>query len=194
MSPAAHSVAPSMSPAYSQTGDDNPAKKRRCQVESSAAAAAAPMTTPASPQAAQAGSAKKQRTAAPAKKRPAKRSTETHSPLPELSPAEIAQAEDDGLVFARVGNYAAWPAQVPFTLALPRSAGSLECRSMYGSSQHQTNSEFDLIIMLGLQHCIRAMEMCSGAVVASRKDACSALCCDMSSKTTSTRIRPLDIA
>ena len=126
MSPAAHSVAPSMSLAYSQTGDDNPAKKRRCQVESSAAPAAAPMTTPASPQAAQAGSAKKQRTAAPAKKRAAKRSTETHSPLPESSPAEIAQAEEDGLVFARVGNYAAWPAQVPFTLALPRSAGSLE--------------------------------------------------------------------
>ena len=120
VSPAAHSAAPSMSPAESQTGDDNPAKKRRVQDESSAAEAAAPVTTPTSPETAQAGTGKKQRSGAPAKKRAAKRSAETHSPLPQLSPAELAQAKEHGLVFARVGNYSAWPAQVPFTLALPR--------------------------------------------------------------------------
>ncbi|DBA83626.1 TPA: hypothetical protein ACH3X1_006188 [Trebouxia sp. C0004] len=113
VSSAAHSAAPSVSPAHSQTGDDNPAKKRRIQDESSTDWAAAPVTTPASPQTAQAGPGKKQRTAAPAKKRAAKHSAETHSSLPQLSPAEIAQAKEDGLVFARVGNYAAWPAQRP---------------------------------------------------------------------------------
>ena len=117
---AAHSAAPSMSPAESQTGDVNPAKKRRVQDESSASEAAAPVTTPTPPQTAQAGTGKKQRSGAPAKKRAAKRSAETHSPLPQLSPAEIAQAQEDGLVFARVGNYAAWPAEVPLTLALSR--------------------------------------------------------------------------
>ena len=116
VSPAAHS----MSPAESQTGDDNPAKTRRVQDGSSAAEAAALVTTPTSTQTAQAGTGRKQRSGAPAKKRAAKRSAETHSPLPQLSPAELAQAKEDGLVFARVGNYAAWPAQVPFTLALPK--------------------------------------------------------------------------
>jgi len=120
---AAHSAAPSMSPAESQTGDDNPAKKRRVQDESSASEAAAPVTTPTPPQTAQAGPGRKKSSTASAKKRAAKRSAETHSPLPQLSPAEIAQAKEDGLVFARVGNYAAWPAQVPFTLALPRLCG-----------------------------------------------------------------------
>ncbi|KAL0041735.1 hypothetical protein WJX79_002650 [Trebouxia sp. C0005] len=55
---------------------------------------------------------KKQRSGAHSKRRAAKRSTESHSSLPQLSPAEIAQAKEDGLVFARVGNYAAWPAQM----------------------------------------------------------------------------------
>ncbi len=112
LSPIAHSAAPSMSPAESQTGDDNPAKKRRVQDESSASEAAAPVSTPTPPQSAQAGTGKKKRSGAPGKKRAAKRSAETHSPIPQLSPAEIAQAKEDGLVFARVGNYVAWPAQV----------------------------------------------------------------------------------
>ena len=120
VSPAAPSLAPSVSPAQSRYGDDSPAKKRRVQDESSAAQAAAPVTTPTSPQIAQAGTGKKQRSGAHSKRRAAKRSTESHSSLPQLSPAEIAQAKEDGLVFARVGNYAAWPAQVPFTLVVSR--------------------------------------------------------------------------
>ncbi|KAA6418480.1 MAG: hypothetical protein FRX49_11536 [Trebouxia sp. A1-2] len=43
VSPAAPSLAPSVSPAQSRYGDDSPAKKRRVQDESSAAQAAAPM-------------------------------------------------------------------------------------------------------------------------------------------------------
>jgi len=176
VSPAAHSAAPSVSPAESQTGDDHPAKKRRTQDESSDAQAAAPATTPTSPQTAQAGTGKKQRSGAHGKRRAAKRSAETHLPLPQLSPAEIAQAKEDGLVFARVGNYAAWPAQVPFNFCSSQISWifgvCMQCRSMSESSQHQSG----LIIMLSLQHhCTRATAMCSGAVVACRKGACSAL-------------------
>ena len=143
-SPDADSAAPSVSPAHSQTGDDSPAKKRRVQNESSAAQAAAPVTTPTLPQTAQAGTGKKQRSGAHGKRRAAKRSAETHSPLPQLSPAEVAQAKKDGLVFARVGNYAAWPAQVPFTLApsrLPRVYEEHAC-SVAACLQVHSNRQF----------------------------------------------------
>ena len=47
-----------------------------------------------------------------ARKRAPKRAAKPASSFPVLSQDEIAQAKADGMVWARIGSYEAWPAQV----------------------------------------------------------------------------------
>ena len=125
-SPPSQAGAPSISPALSQTTHSRPAKKHRGEdVSSAGQPEAAPRGTPDVPEAthlrpvrkqkaAQSSGAQKRRgaDATPARQRAAKRAAKTASPFPELSPDEIAQAKADGIVWARIGNYESWPAQV----------------------------------------------------------------------------------
>ena len=56
--------------------------------------------------------------ARPNKKRRGPKASVPMSVPPELTPAESSQAEMDGLVWARIGNFASWPAQVDFHFAV----------------------------------------------------------------------------
>ena len=132
-SPLARADVPSISPALSQTRHGWPARKRRSEDESSAAQPnAAPTAHPTLPETARLRPAKRQKVAqsssankarvpdaTPARKRVVKRAARPPSSFPELSQQEIAQARADGMVWARLGSYEAWPAQVGPTPPTP---------------------------------------------------------------------------
>ena len=132
-SPPAQADVPNVSPALSQTRHGRPVRKRRSEGESSAAQPdAAPTAHPTLPETAclrpakrqkvaQSSSANKARVpdATPARKRVVKYAARPASSSPELSQQEIAQAKADGMVWARIGSYEAWPAQVGATPPAP---------------------------------------------------------------------------
>ena len=68
--------------------------------------------------------------ARPNKKRRGPKASVPMSVPPELTPAESSQAEMDGLVWARIGNFASWPAQVDFRFAVVWLQCHIRCSCM----------------------------------------------------------------
>ena len=118
-----------ISPALSQTRHGRPTRKRRSEdVSSPGQPNTAPTLTASVTETARLRPAKRQKPtstnanqkrvpdATLARKRAAKRAARPASSFPELSQVEIAQAKADGMVWARIGSYDAWPAQVGATI------------------------------------------------------------------------------
>ena len=119
-----------ISPALSQTiGMGRPTRKRRSEdVSMVSQPTTGPTLTPSGTETARLRPAKRRKATStdanqkkvpavtPARKRAAKRAARPASPFPELSQVEIAQAKADGMVWAKIGSYDAWPAQVGATI------------------------------------------------------------------------------
>ena len=130
-SPSSQAGVSDISPALSQTRHGRPARKRRmchrlfsqrlppASTQLFLTLLASDLQRGRSWPSPQAPARKKVADATPARKHVVKHAARPALPVPELSQNEIAQAKADGIVWARIGSYEAWPAQVGPTLPAP---------------------------------------------------------------------------